>query len=306
MTLHEFLDNKKRKYLKTSKESNFYELLEFYKSTSFSIDQNNSQIIINSKKESINFDDYLDKYLPKNIEYIHQQLYNYIYSNNKFIDGLPLYIIRRHGAYSGESGSIKRRRGWLVRFNNAWILYADNFVSRHFFELSYFINKDFNKDLKESVNSFIFPFSTGGGKYEKLNRFFPTLTHLSSTSNLYLSHLYDLNKGTYLINEIQTDKSIFLGTNEGKFGHGNIEDWNIIQTDDKKIRTFDEYLSPNEIEFLKKYNLRMLSPLNFFPFPKKSKMKNSNIDGESQIIRDYYRNYLQRNFVDLDIAKTFV
>lgn len=302
MNLKEFLDKENRKSIKLSKDYNFHELLEFYKSSSFSIIiQDNQQIILKTNSSTINFDDYLDKYLPKNKEYIHEQLYEYIYLKNKFIDELPIYIIRRHGTYSGDVGSRKRRRGWLVKFNNAWILYADNFVSRHFFELSYFINKDFNRQYLEFVNTFMFPFSSGGGKYEKLNRFFPTLTHLSNRSNFYLSHLYDLNKGNYNINNIEVESSRFLGRNDDKFGHGEFENWDTNLFDERKIRIIDKNLSLEEIEFLRKYNLRMLSPMNYFPFPKNNKIDNSDLNGESCIVRNYYEKYLLNNYEHLDV-----
>ncbi|GIM55780.1 hypothetical protein CAPN010_21190 [Capnocytophaga cynodegmi] len=301
MKIVEFLDNNNRKLLKES-NNNFNNLMCFFKSSKFKIEYGEGKIFIIVRKERVLFDDFLDKCLSPNLLIVHQRIVNYFNSHNIFLENLPLYLIRRHGSYSGSEGSKRRRRGWIVKFNNAWVVYVDNFISRHFFELSYFVKTNFEYEYSDLVNSFKFPFSSGGGEFEKINRFFPNLVHLSSNSNLYLSHLYDLNKGNYFINGKIIKASNILGNNKGKFGYGKIEDWN-TPFEGKNIRTINEDLTVEELEFLKRYNIRMLSPINYFPFPKKGLIKNSEYNGESELIREYFKQYLVKRFHDKDLFK---
>src|SRR5690606_30467201 len=78
---------------------------------------------------------------------VHNTVIEHFQNNNRFLDGLPLFIIRRHGSRAGEQGSLMRRRGWIVRFDNAYIVYADNFFPGHFFEAGYYISNFGISDL---------------------------------------------------------------------------------------------------------------------------------------------------------------
>ena len=261
--------------------------LEFYKNE------------ILTKELSLN--DYLDSILGNNVQKINDRIIANFESGNHFIENLPLFIIRRHGSYSGDEGSLRRRRGWLVKFNNAWIVYADNFFPRHFFESAYFVDSGSDSEFSSLNMDLKMPYSSGGGRFEKKHRIFPTLTHLSASSNIYLSHLHDLNQSNYTLSNIEVSATTILGNNsDNKFGYGLIENWdNGKQIDgDKNYRIIDNELSEDELNFLKAYNVRMLSPFNYFPFPKDRHLKFDSMNGESHTLRNYVEKYLEIKYKD--------
>lgn len=248
-------------------------------------------------KNKLTLEDYLDSILGSFIENVNDNILSHYNTNNMFINELPLFVIRRHGSYSGEIGSKKRRRGWLVKFNNAWIVYADNFFPRHFFESTYFVDMVTNDEFRNLNLELRMPYSSGGGKFEKKHRIFPALTHLSSNSNIYLSHLDDLNQSIYKIGGIEISAKSILGNNsDNKFGFGKIENWDGGKTifEERNYRIIDDTLSNQELEFLKAYNIRMLSPFNYFPFPKNTFLKNGSVNGEDQNLRNLVKVYLEK------------
>ena len=309
MRLENFLNKEYRK----SKKIKIPELDQFSKKQhdKWSVENKSSEIQINGYKGQEHvlnkeLGNYLNTVSPINAPLCNKAIIDYFKNQNHFIDGLPIYIIRRHGSRSGEIGSTMRRRGWLVRFNNAWIVYADNFFSRHFFEASYLVNDIDSAQIRDLVNSFSIPFSSGGGKYEKLHRAFPSLTHLTSKSGMYLSHIYDLNQNEYFINGKSIKAREILGRGaDSKFGCGLIPDWDngtLFQGKTYKYRVMRESLSEDELAFLTAYNIRMLSPYNYFPFPKTSLLVNSAMTGEAEEIRNYcqhfYESKYQESFLD--------
>jgi hypothetical protein len=278
-----------------------------YGATKWQILKNYNDININFEFNGVNTSYNIDQYLTMNLApkeqiiKLHLALVEYL-NNNSFKDGLPLYLIRRHGSRSGIEGSKMRRRGWLVRFDNAYIVYADNFFPRHFFESTYYVSAIENNEISYLIRSLEMPFSSGGGKYEKINRIFPALNHLTASSNLYLSHIYDVNKGNFMINGTELPASHFLGSGiDSDFGCGLIEDWEKSDEviNEKKVRVIKKMLHDDTIAFLKASNLRALSPLNYFPFPKNKLINAVDYNGESYELREEVIKYYKDNFTDI-------
>lgn len=305
MQLEQFFDKKYRK----EKKFRINELDMFMKSKhdSWIIHKGNSELSIKafSKQklsESYSFSDYLNQTIPKHAVKFNEAIIDYFKTKNSFYDELPLFIIRRHGSRAGEEGSKMRRRGWLVRFNNAWIVYADNFLTRHFFEGSYVVDDFKSDDLKKMVISFSLPFSSGGGIFEKKHRVFPSISHLTSRSGFYLSHILDLNQNEYYIDGQEIKATEILGRGrDGKFGCGTIEAWdNGGVINENRYRIIKSDLSSLELSFLTAYNIRMLSPFNYFPFPKTSLLENKDLNGENDEVRKrcyhYYRDRYKKDF----------
>lgn len=309
MNLQEFLDKEQRKEIRREKSGSFNSLREYFKMKNFEISVVNDKYHIRRDSECISLNDFFSKVISQNVLKIHESIVEYYSEYNKFLDDLPLFIVRRHGTHSGPEGGQRRRRGWLVKFNNAWIVYADNFISRHMFEYNYFSDSLNPQELARIILNKKFPYSSGGGRLEIKNRIFPSLTHLTSKSNLYLSHLFDLNNGIYEINGTKKTAKDFLKSNEGKFGYGNSSDWNMpIQCHlgmNKNFKHFNEELTEDELKFLKTYNIRMLSPLNYFPFPKNKFLNDPKINGESPEIRRLYKAYIESKFDDESIYEVF-
>ncbi|MGF9760549.1 hypothetical protein AAII07_35710 [Microvirga sp. 0TCS3.31] len=185
----------------------------------------------------------------------------------------------------------------MVKFNNAYVVYADNFLTRHFFEYVYFVSHIDRDDIESLTRAHLLPFSSGGGQYEKKHRLFPSLSHLTSNSQLYISHLYDVNKGPYAIGgQIVSGREILGDSSHGDFGCGSARQWDdgIEVHEGKKCRVIQRDLSEAELTFLRASNIRCLSPLNYFPFPKPSTMLSGSISGEdtglrNEVIRLYRR-----------------
>ena len=238
------------------------------------------------------FDEYLSKVLANSdlMLKIHESIVSHFENYNKFWNDLPLFLIRRHGNYKGEVGGRKRRRGWMVKFNDAWIIYVDNFFPRHFFEAPYFIDSIELSDIRDLIYSFEMPFSSGGGKYEEKHRLFPSIPHITNSSNLYLSHLYDLNQGHYNIKGTIKTASHYLGKGiQSRFGCGSIDDWKNgkeISQKGRKYRIINEDLGKQTLQFLKANNIRSLSPLNYFPYPKTKTLKGGSHNGECNYIKE--------------------
>lgn len=222
--------------------------------------------------------------------------------HNQYKHELPLFFVRRHGSATSEKGD-RRRRGWMVKFNNAYVVYADNFLTRHFFEYVYFASHIDKEDIESLVRAHLLPFSSGGGQYEKKHRLFPSLSHLTSNSQLYISHLYDVNKGPYSIGgRIVSGRDILGDSSYGDFGYGSAHQWDegIDVDDGKKCRVIQRDLSDAELTFLRASNIRCLSPLNYFPFPKPNIMHSGSISGEDAGLRNavisLYRQWFGKTF----------
>jgi len=303
----DYIKKENRKGYKKSFPDTFNEIQKEFNKCEINVNLQNEELTIELLKsgnifQSYTLNKYLDNILGPNIEKVHELIISHYQNDNIFRDELPLFIVRRHGSYSGEIGSVRRRRGWLVKFRNAWVVYADNFFPRHFFESTYFVNTFYGEEIKNLNENLEMPYSSGGGKFEKEHRIFPSLTHLSSNSNIYLSHLYDINKNDYLINkESVIAAGCMLGNNsDGKFGYGNIEDWRTGEgiKANKKYKYIDEELTNDELEFLKAYNIRLLSPFNYFPFPKNKFLKTTSLNGESIVVRKEVENYFSIKYND--------
>ena len=243
---------------------------------------------------------YLDSILGGNMMSINNQIISHYIDYNHFNDNFPLYLIRRHGSYSGPVGGPRRRRGWLVKFNNAWIVYADNFFSRHVFDATYFVDELCNQEFSNLNNELIMPYSSGGGRYENIYRIFPSLTHLSSRSKFYLSHLYELNQGNFFLEDNHVSARSILGnSNDGIFGAGVTQNWEdgpIFQNTVKRYRIINHEFTPLQNKFLVAYNVRMLSPYNYFPFPKKKYLREGSMNGENHNLRNFVISYLRNRF----------
>ena len=306
MTFSDFSDKANRRQIRNSFPDFFVKFQNDLSNLTLRAKEENNAVILEFFKDDtltkeLPLNDYLDSILGNNIQKINDRIISHFENGNHFLENLPLYIIRRHGSYSGEEGSIRRRRGWLVKFNNAWVVYADNFFPRHFFESAYFVDSGSDEEFSSLNMNLKMPYSSGGGQYEKKHRIFPTLTHLSASSNIYLSHLHDLNQSNYTLSDNEVSAPTILGnSSDNKFGYGFIEDWdNGKQIDgDKNYRIIDNELTKDELDFLKAYNVRMLSPFNYFPFPKDRHLKLDSMNGESHILRSYVEKYLEIKYND--------
>ena len=304
MTFTDFISKDNRRQIRNSFPDYFTTFQNDLSSRTLIVKEESGGITLeffkNDLSESkINLNEYLDGILGNHIEKMNDRLIKHYETNNKFKDNLPLFIIRRHGSYSGDEGSLRRRRGWLVKFNNAWVVYADNFFPRHFFESTYFVDSGSDSEFTNLNLDLKMPYSSGGGRFEKKHRIFPTLTHLSASSNIYLSHLHDLNQSNYWLSNTEVSATTILGNNSDyKFGYGSIQNWDngVNISTDKNYRIIDNNLSNDEIQFLKAYNVRMLSPFNYFPFPKDRHLKFGSLNGESHRLREHVAVYFENKY----------
>lgn len=241
--------------------------------------------------------DLLKRTLPPavGVSAVHNAVLAYT-DQNEFLEGLPLFFVRRHGSYSGEEGSGRRRRGWVVKFHNAYVVFADNFLARHFFEFSYFADDLKSEEIEELSWKYLLPIASGGGTFESKHRLFPTLSHLTTKSNLYLSHLYGLNDALYAVSNVAVQAERFLS--DSAFGFGAVEDWDNGLALSGKIngREINRPLTEDELEFLRAYNLRFLSPLNYFPFPKTNILQEGSINGENDHLRSFVISIYAENY----------
>jgi hypothetical protein len=262
------------------------------------------QKCIGNETQSYPLDELLRLTLPakENIQLVHKAIVDY-YQHNNYKDGLPLYFVRGHGGHKDTEAESRRRRGWMVKFKNAYIVYADNFLTRHFFEYTFFASQVTYQDIQDLICAHLLPFSSGGGRFEKRHRVFPALAHLTSQSQLYLSHLYDINKNDYYINGHLISANNLLGDRQkGNFGYGHIKDWDegTVVVEDKKCRVIDECLNEATLAFLQASNIRCLSPFNYFPCPKPSALRKGSISGEDTHLRNevikYHLNLFGKEF----------
>lgn len=234
-------------------------------------------------------DDLLRRTLPpfERVLTVSEAILNH-FESNLYKDGLPLFLVRRHGSHSGIEGSARRRRGWMVKFDNAYVVFLDNFFARHIFEYCYFASQFDGAEIGALVRSHLMPFASGGGLLEKKHRAFPTLGHLTSKSQFYISHLFDINQGAYDIAGEPVNAGTLLGDAKfGDFGSGSVEQWDAgpIVIGASRCKIVARALGDKEIAFLKASNVRFLSPMNYFPFPKGRALLKGSMSGEDAALR---------------------
>jgi hypothetical protein len=305
MTFRDFITPNNRNGLRNTFPDFFKNFQTILTPNSLTVSEENGEVNFklynnNNLIEQFPLTFYLDSILGGNMMSINNRIISHYTEYNHFNDNLPLYLIRRHGSYSGFNGGLRRRRGWLIQFKNAWIVYADNFFSRHVFDATYFVDGGPDKEFSNLNNELIMPYSSGGGQFERIHRIFPSLTHLSSRSKFYLSHLYELNQGNYFLeNNHVSARSILGNSNDGIFGTGVPQNWAdgpIFQNTGKRYRIINHEFTPLQNEFLVAYNVRMLSPFNYFPFPKEKYLREGSMNGENHNLRNSVVTYLRNRF----------
>lgn len=254
---------------------------------------------INGVPIEIDFFSFLENHLPpfQNILNLHLVLRDYFVNFTPFLDGLPIYCIRSHHNPDPPNDST-RRRGWVVKFENAFIVYSDNYIVRHFFELPYFVSHPNLQCLREKMSTFSIPFAS---IRESLSIYtaFPNLAHITVGSDLYLSHLYDINQGDFVLDEEKIKVKEILPKNRNLlFGCGYVKDWEEgkLFENGKKYRYIPETLPERTIKFLQAYNIRTFSPFNYFPFPKSDLLAKNSIKGEDNVLKNVFIEYQKLKF----------
>lgn len=212
----------------------------------------------------------------------HSPIVDYFYGSNGSTprnmvwEGKPVFFIRLHGSHGKKKYHLLRRTS-VTELKNAYIVFADNYLVRHIWEMhffGYFEQLHFlGVNLADALYTLISAaeLSVAGRMVtqEKEFMYFACSSPKTSGLDLYFSHFYDV-AGEYTINGKKLTFEDFKVKQKEWLSAGIATDWTQSHTlpGDRKIRQMLHIeLEKEDLAFLRAYNVRLLSPFFMFTFP---------------------------------------
>lgn len=196
----------------------------------------------------------------------HEMLMKYIERDD------AIYWIRYYETGPQINGVFKNRRACLTEFEDGFkYVFVSNYDAQEIFRM---ISLGVTPDIDEFHNlmkNYQFPmhYDRGNSSEESQICAYPNIGNVTSgvlnECGYYLAHIFGIKakyrrlSGNY--NELSKREINHI------YPRGDINDWKIDQTTNKKVRKLDYSLSNEEKNIVKAHFLRFIDPLNYFVVP---------------------------------------